>query len=50
MVCLSEKNLDPSVPLHDVNLEIQGYELVYYKLLQNKIVNLTNDSRDRYYT
>ena len=49
MVYLSEKNLDPSVPLHDVNLEIQGYELVNYKLLQNKIVNLTNDSRDRYY-
>ena len=28
IVCLSETYLDPSVPLHDVNLEIQGYELV----------------------
>ena len=28
IVCLSETNLDPSVPLHDVNLEIQGDELV----------------------
>ena len=25
---MSETYLDPSVPLHDVNLEIQGYELV----------------------
>ena len=28
IVCLPETYLDPSVPLHDVNLEIQGYELV----------------------
>ena len=28
IVCLSETYLDPSVPLHDVNLEIQGCELV----------------------
>ena len=28
IICLSETYLDPSVPLHDVNLEIQGYELV----------------------
>ena len=28
IVCLSETYLDTSVPLHDVNLEIQGYELV----------------------
>ena len=28
IICLSETHLDPSVPLHDVNLEIQGYELV----------------------
>ena len=27
-MCLSETYLDPSVPLHDVNLEIQSYELV----------------------
>ena len=27
-VCLSETYLDPSIPLHDVNLEIRGYELV----------------------
>ena len=29
IVCLSETYLDHSVPLHDVNLEIQGYELVW---------------------
>ena len=28
IVCLSETTFDPSVPLHDANLEIQGYELV----------------------
>ena len=28
IVCLSETYLNPNVPLHDVNLEIQGYELV----------------------
>ena len=28
IVCLSETYLNPSVPLHDVNLEIQDYELV----------------------
>ena len=28
LVCLSKTYLNPSVPLHDVNLEIQGYELV----------------------
>ena len=28
IVCLSETCLDTSVPLHEVNLEIQGYELV----------------------
>ena len=28
IVCLSETYLDTSVPLHDVNLEIHGYELV----------------------
>ena len=29
IVCLSETYLDPSVPLHDVNLGIQGYGLVW---------------------
>ena len=29
IVCLSETYLNPNVPLHDVNLEIQGYELVW---------------------
>ena len=28
IACLSETYLDTSVPLHDVDLEIQGYELV----------------------
>ena len=28
IACLSETYLDHSVPLHDVSLEIQGYELV----------------------
>ena len=28
IVCLSETYIDTSVPLHDVNLEIQDYELV----------------------
>ena len=28
IVCLSETYLDTSVPLRDINLEIQGYELV----------------------
>ena len=28
LVCLLETYLKPSVPLHDVNLEIQGYKLV----------------------
>ena len=28
IVCLSETYLDPNVPLNDVNLKIQGYELV----------------------
>ena len=28
IACLSETCLDTSVPLHEVNLEIQGYELV----------------------
>ena len=28
VICLSETYLKPSAPLHDVNLEIQGYELV----------------------
>ena len=29
IVCLSETYLDTSVPLYDINLEIQGYELIW---------------------
>ena len=37
IVCLSEIHLDPSVLLHDANLEMQGYELVRSDhLLQHK--------------